>query len=153
MQKNITAQVLRRHRSRLAMLGVVAAAGVLAIGLSSALGAKGAAKPAAPPAAKPGEAPKYTIEEVMKKGYKGENSLVKRIINGKVTKDEAQLLLELNVALAANTPDKGDAGDWKQRTGALVRASEAINKGDRAGLAALRTASDCKGCHRTHKSE
>src|SRR4051812_42985727 len=134
----------RQRRRITGMLAIAAISGVLAVGFNSAFGAKGdktPAKPAEPPAGatpKPGDKPKYSIEEVMKKGYKGDNSLVKRIIGGKVTKDEAQLLLDLNVALAANTPEKGDASDWKQRTDALIKASETINKGDRSGLGALK---------------
>lgn len=137
------AAALRRRVAFLAMMGL----GMAALVGGSSL----AAKPEAPAAAP--AAPKYDIETVMKKGFKGDAALVKRVQSGQVSKEEAALFVEYCQALAASTPPKGSADAWKTKTAALVAAAEQCARGDRAGIAALRNASNCKACHNDHKGE
>lgn len=148
MRTTMTSRTIRR-----AGLGL-AGFGMLAFGLAPAFSAKEKPKaPEKPAAGSDPAAPQMSIEEIMKKGYKGDGSPLKRLLTGRGTKDDAKLMLDLNKALAASKPDKGDQADWTQRTSALLKASEQINAGDRAGIAALKAASDCKSCHKLHKGE
>ena len=47
--------------------------------------------------------------------------------------------------LAANTPKKGDADKWKERTATIVAEAE---KGEKQACA-----TNCKGCHDLHKGK
>ena len=98
------------------------------------------------------------IATVMKKAYKGSKnppvaSLTKKAIDGKATKDELASLLEYNKTLVKQTPPKGEQKDWDDRTAALVKATEALASGDATASAALKTAADCKACHKLHQAD
>lgn len=86
---------------------------------------------------------KVTNKVVMQKAMKG--GLCGKVASGKASDAEKKELVELFTALAANTPKKGDAASWKEKTSALL---EAAKSGDGA---ALKKAADCKGCHSAHK--
>lgn len=139
-------------RARSLRTAAVALAGfvMLSAAVSPALfGAN--AKPAA--GNKPAGGGGGPISQAMKQAFKGDNSAVKKITGGKGTKADAEVLTKAIQAMAAAKPSKGDADDWKQRTDALTKAMDQINKGDRAGVAALDTAANCKACHNLHKGE
>ena len=87
--------------------------------------------------------PKHTIKEVMKLALKG--PLNKKVAEGMASDAEKKQLIELYESLAAATPKKGDAADWKTKTDALL---EAAKKDD--GKALLKAA-NCKACHDAHK--
>lgn len=89
------------------------------------------------------EKPKYKIAEVMAKAMKG--GLCSKVAQGKADEDEKKTLIELFTALHANTPPKGEAASWKEKTSALL---EAAKKGDGA---ALKKAANCAECHKVHK--
>lgn len=133
---------------RTAVLGL-AAFGLVSAGVTTALSAKETATKTDKAAA--AAAPKYTIEDVMKKAYKGKTSLIARLSEGKGTQADVAQLLEYNQALAASKPTMGEQADWDQRTAALLKATEALKAGDRTAPAALKAASDCKACHKLHK--
>jgi hypothetical protein len=100
-----------------------------------------------------------TIKQIMKIAHTGDKKekvdpLCKVIISGKGTHETADQLLKLYKALAAATPPRGDEADWKKRTGDLVSAAEALDKGDMPSadsISAYKKALDCKGCHTEHK--
>lgn len=87
--------------------------------------------------------PKHTIKEVMKIAMKG--GLNKKVADGGASDAEKKQLVELLESLAANTPKKGDAGDWNTKTGALVAAAKGTDG------AVLLKAANCKSCHDAHK--
>lgn len=95
--------------------------------------------------------PKYTIAEVMEKAHKG--GLLKKVVSGMATKQEKDELVIGYTALALNKPPKGDAASWKEKTEALVKAAKAVAKDDKdkAAIAELKKASNCKACHTPHK--
>jgi hypothetical protein len=95
--------------------------------------------------------PKMTSEEVMEKGFKGDNSLFKKISQGNGTQDDFKQLVELSRELAKNTPPKGDAASWSEKTKALVVAAEALAQGKPGALDAVKAAANCKACHSVHK--
>jgi hypothetical protein len=91
-----------------------------------------------------------SIKAVMKKAHtapKGELTLLDKVIKGKASDDEKKQLLDLYSDMAKDTPPMNDDQDWKDRTKALVAAAKA---GD---AEALKTASNCMGCHSEHKAK
>jgi hypothetical protein len=117
---------------------------VLTMGLISGLGMFRAAD---------GAKPKYTIEEVMKKGMKGKPSLCAKVAGGKASKEDQAKLLEMLESLCASKPPKGSEDDWKKRTEALVSATKEVIAGKEGGGKALQKAANCKGCHQAHKED
>lgn len=93
---------------------------------------------------------KFTVAEVMKKAHGG-SKLANKVADGKASKEDRELLLDLYKALAANKPTKGDAKSWKEKTEALVAAAESAVKGDADAGEKLTKAKDCKSCHMVHK--
>lgn len=90
-------------------------------------------------------APKHKIETIMKKGMKGDDSIVKKIISGSASDEEKALFVEYCESLSAYKPDKGSAESWKEKTASLIKAAKS---GD---AAAIKKASNCKSCHTAHK--
>jgi hypothetical protein len=117
---------------------------VLASGLAVGLGVFGAADDAKP---------KYTIEEIMEKAHKGKPSLFKQVVSGKADVDQKKQLLEYYQALSQNKPEKGEIGDWKKRTGAMVGAAKDVVADKEGATGKLAKAVNCKGCHELHKGE
>jgi hypothetical protein len=99
------------------------------------------------------DAPKYTIKEVMKMAHSGDSSLYKKVAAGKASKDDKQKLVDLYTALAANTPTKGDADSWKEKTTALLDAAKEVQDGKEGAAKDLKKAADCKACHQVHKGK
>lgn len=99
------------------------------------------------------EKPKYSMEDIMKKGMKGDTSLLKKVMEGTASDAEKKELLEYVKALPQHEPPKGDAASWKAKTAALIAATEKVVHGDKAAVAALKEASNCKACHSAHKGD
>jgi hypothetical protein len=97
-----------------------------------------------------GEKPKYTISQVMKKAH-SKGGLKDKVISGDADKKEKETLLAMYEALSKNTPPKGDADDWKAKTGALVAAAKLAVADDKGAVAALKKAVNCGACHKLHK--
>ena len=96
------------------------------------------------------EEPKHTIKEVMKEAHK--DGLLKKVASGKADKDEKDKLLELYTDLSKNKPPKGDADDWKTKTGAMVKAAKGAVDGDKDAAKGLTgVTKSCKACHDAHK--
>ena len=93
---------------------------------------------------------KFTIAEVMKKAHGG-SKLANKVADGKASKEDKEMLLDLYKALAAGKPSKGDAKSWKEKTEGLVAAAESAVKGDADAGEKLTKAKDCKSCHMVHK--
>ena len=93
--------------------------------------------------------PKYSIEDVMKKAFKG--PLVKKVTKGEASKEELKTLQEMLLSISKQKPHKGEADSWKEKTGALIAAAKAIADGDKKGNEMLKTAANCKACHSKHK--
>jgi hypothetical protein len=93
---------------------------------------------------------KFTVAEVMKKAHGG-SKLANKVADGKASKEDKEMLLDLYKALAAGKPSKGDAKSWKEKTEALVTAAESAVKGDADAGEKLTKAKDCKSCHMVHK--
>ena len=79
------------------------------------------------------------IEEVMKEGFKAK-------LHEDLASNKA-VLAKYAEWLAAYKPPRGDAENWKKKTGAIVAA---IKANDQAGL---KKAVNCKACHNVHKEK
>ncbi len=93
--------------------------------------------------------PKYTIKEVMKAVQK--DGLCKAACGEKGTADEKDKLVEYATALAENPCPKGDAEDWKKKTGALLKAAKNLQAGKKNAAEQVKKANNCKACHDLHK--
>lgn len=89
--------------------------------------------------------PKYKISEVMKTAMKG--GLCAKVAKGDASDEEKKQLIELFTALSQNTPPKGEADSWKEKTGALLAAAKADDG------KALKKAANCGACHSVHKGK
>jgi hypothetical protein len=97
------------------------------------------------------EKPKYEIPEIMTKGHKGNDSLLKKVTTGKATAEETKKLVEYYKALALHAPPKGEEKSWKEKTAALVKASEAVAAKKEGAVATLEKAANCRACHTAHR--
>ena len=89
-----------------------------------------------------------TMKTVMQKGFKGDDSLLKRIIEGKATQLEKNLFVTYVETLPAFTPKKGSG--WSKKATAVVHAAKAVRDGD-GDLDTLKIATNCRSCHEPHK--
>lgn len=98
--------------------------------------------------------PKYDFEEIMYKGHKGDASLLAKTLRKETTPEEVAKLIEYYEALATHAAPRGDAGSWKQKTEALLKASRAAKESaSDESLAKLKEAANCKACHSVHQPE
>jgi hypothetical protein len=97
--------------------------------------------------------PKYDIETIMNKAHDKDDGLLKKVLGGKADDAQKKELLELYTELSKNKPDKGSKDSWKEKTGALVSAAKEVVGGKETGVANLKKAANCKGCHDVHKGD
>ncbi|HKI36073.1 MAG TPA: hypothetical protein VKA46_29725 [Gemmataceae bacterium] len=98
--------------------------------------------------------PKYDIETIMDKAHGEDNDkILKKVQDGKASDAEKKQLLELYTELGKNKPPKGEAKSWKEKTTALVSAAKEVVDGKEEGVAHLKKAANCKGCHSVHKGD
>ncbi len=93
------------------------------------------------------------IEQIMKKAFKGDNSLYKKVATGKGTADDNAKLASILKGLAGTKPPKGDIEKWNQRVTDLIKAADDVAAGKPNGLEDLQMSGKCKGCHRDHKED
>ena len=99
------------------------------------------------------EKPKFTIEEIMKQGFKGKESPAARVGKGEGSAADIKLLAELTKALPLNEPPRGELASWKEKSTALAAAGKALAAGKPGALEIWKEAANCKACHSAHKPE
>src|SRR5437899_10294911 len=76
-------------------------------------------------AAADNDKPKYKIVMIMAKAHKGgPNSLRNKVLAGKASKDDLNMLVASYEELGKNTPPKGSKESWKQKPEALLDAAK-----------------------------
>ena len=95
--------------------------------------------------AKPGPAGKYTMKEIMTKGFKADDNLKDLILDGNATAEQKAKFVDYVENLALFKPRKGGADSWEEKTGGLLNAVKG------ADLDVLKKAANCKACHSVHK--
>ncbi|HSH15299.1 MAG TPA: hypothetical protein VLD18_04640 [Verrucomicrobiae bacterium] len=91
------------------------------------------------------------IHDVMEWTHKGRESMAARVRDGKGSKDEVATLLRFYKFMATQKAPEGDAASWKEKTTALIAATEKLQKGDASAADLYKTAVNCKACHDVHK--
>ena len=97
--------------------------------------------------------PKYTVEEIMKAVYKGEDSTHKKITQNKAAPADYDKLVEYLSALPLNDPPQGDAVVWKQKSTALLNAAVALKQSKADALSQYNKVVNCQACHRVYRPE
>jgi len=95
--------------------------------------------------------PKYTVQEIMKAVFKGDDSIAKRVGKGKATQAEVDKLAEYVGALPVNDAPQGDPAGWKKKTTAVLEAVTALQAGKPGAVAQFNLAVDCKACHSVYR--
>ena len=95
--------------------------------------------------------PKPSIKDIMKADNKGDDSIVKQIIAGKGTQQQVDKLITDYKLLCELQPPRGDKDSWKNKTTALLEATEGLKLDDKASIAKFKTAVSCRECHSVHK--
>src|SRR6185437_5688995 len=142
---NVRNENTRNERMRMVKYFLMA---VLTMGLVAGLGVFQAADNAKP---------KYTIEEVMEKAHKpAKTSLFVQVKTGKASAEQKKQLLELYEEMAKNPApksEKGNAADWKKRTGDLVKATKDVIADKEGATKELAKAATCSKCHSVYKND
>jgi cytochrome c556 len=97
--------------------------------------------------------PKYTVQEIMKAVFKGEDSTHKRIVKGTATPSDYDKLVEYLTALPLNDPPQGDAADWKKKSDVLLDAAVALKAHKPDALSQYNKAVNCQACHRIYRPD
>ena len=95
-------------------------------------------------------------KEFMKKFHKapkGVDPVCKKATDGKVSAAELSQLVAGYKAMCSAKPPKGDEASWKEKTGKLLEAAMALQKGAADGAAKYKEAVNCKACHSAHKPD
>lgn len=95
-------------------------------------------------------------KEFMKKFHKapkGVDPVCKKATDGKASAAELSQLVAGYKAMCSAKPPKGDEASWKEKTGKLLEAAMALQKGAADGAAKYKEAVNCKACHSAHKPD
>ena len=94
---------------------------------------------------------KLTIKDIMKEAHDAKKGLAKKVATNKATDKEKKRLQTLYEEMAKLSPPKGTAEQWKEKTDKLVEAAKLAVAGDPTAPKKLKTATNCKSCHKVHK--
>src|SRR4051812_9625272 len=97
------------------------------------------------------ESPTKVFMKKYHKAPQGVDPVSKRAAAGKATPQELKELAAGYHAMMKDTPPKGDAASWKEKTTKLASAADALVKGEPDAQARFKEASNCKVCHDAHK--
>ena len=93
------------------------------------------------------------IEDVMKEGFKGKESIAAKIGKGEASDADKKKMAVLVAKLIGTKPHQGDAKAWADKIGKLNDAAKAIATGTADSAELWKAASNCKACHKEHKPE
>jgi hypothetical protein len=99
------------------------------------------------------KSPKYTVEEIMKAVFKGEDSTHKKITQGKAVPADYDKLVEYLSSLPLNEPPQGDVVVWRQKSATLLNAAIALKQGKPEALSQYNKAVNCQACHRDYRPD
>jgi hypothetical protein len=93
------------------------------------------------------------IEKVMKKGMKGDESPLAKVLDGKASAEETTSLATLIQTMKGTKAPVGEHSDYDKKVEELIAAMDAVAGGDKEEKAITRLddASNCKACHSKHK--
>jgi len=91
----------------------------------------------------------------MKNGMKGKPSPMTKLIEGNLDEAETTKLSELVKTMAGTKAPAGDQAAYEKKVNELIASLEVVVKGDRSAEAIdrLKTARNCKACHKEHQPD
>lgn len=87
------------------------------------------------------------------KAPKGEDPICKKATEGHATPEQLKKLIAGYKYMTTIKPTKGDEASWKEKTGKLLAAAQALEKGGADAQAKYKEALNCKACHTAHKPD
>ncbi|MDI1312906.1 hypothetical protein [Prosthecobacter sp.] len=93
------------------------------------------------------------IKDVMKKDFKPEDAIAKKVGKGAATDAELDTLIQGIEAICAATPSKGNKAVWEEKTKALSAALAKVKAKDASGMSEWKKAVNCKACHDVFKGK
>ena len=93
------------------------------------------------------------IKKAMKEGFKPKSGIFHSVVAGDASADDKKKLLALVTDMAKEMPPKGDEASWKEKTSALIQASQDVVAGKEGSIDNLKKAGNCKACHSVHKGK
>ncbi|MBE2282375.1 MAG: hypothetical protein IAE77_02815 [Prosthecobacter sp.] len=93
------------------------------------------------------------IKGAMKKNFKPEDALSKKVGKGEASDAEIESLIKCVQAICAATPPKGDKAAWVDKCKAMVAALKKVQAKDASGLSEFKKANNCKACHDVFKGK
>jgi cytochrome c556 len=99
--------------------------------------------------------PKYTVEQIMKSVFKGDDtvSVAKKVGKGNGTQADMDKLVEYVSSLPLNDAPQGDPAGWKKKTTAVLDAVTALKAGKSDALVQYNKAVNCQACHSEYRPE
>lgn len=93
------------------------------------------------------------IENVMKKGMKGDDSPLAKVLDAKSSAEETAALATMIHTMKGTKAPLGEQSDYDKKVEELIAAMDAVAKGDTSekSITRLDDASNCKACHSKHK--
>lgn len=93
------------------------------------------------------------IEKVMKEGLKGKESPMAKLLEGDLDEKGTKELATLVQTMKGTKSPVGDQADYEEKVAELIAALDAVAAGKNGpdDIARLKTAQDCKACHKSHK--
>ncbi|MCF7788231.1 MAG: hypothetical protein K9N47_19060 [Prosthecobacter sp.] len=91
------------------------------------------------------------IKEAMKKNFKPEDAISKKVGKGEATDAELDSLIKCVQAICAAKPPKGDNAAWVAKCKTMVAALQKVKAKDASGISEFKKANNCKACHDVFK--
>lgn len=93
------------------------------------------------------------IKDIMKKDFKPEDAIAKKVGKGEATPAELDSLIKGVAAMSAATPAKGDKAAWSEKMTAMSAALGKVKAKDASGASEFKKAVNCKACHDVFKGK
>jgi len=91
------------------------------------------------------------IKEAMKKNFKPEDAIAKKVGKGEATDADLDSLIKCVQAICAATPPKGEKAAWVEKCKSMVAALNKVKAKDASGMSEWKKAVNCKACHDVFK--
>jgi hypothetical protein len=93
------------------------------------------------------------IKDVMKKCFKPEDAVAKKVGKGEASDSEISALIAACQKICAETPSRGDKAEWVKKCQAMVNALKKVQAKDSSGSSEFKKAVNCKACHDVFKGK
>ena len=91
------------------------------------------------------------IKEAMKKNFKPEDAIAKKVGKGEASDAELDSLIKCVQTICAATPPKGEKTAWVEKCKSMGAALNKVKAKDASGMSEWKKAVNCKACHDVFK--